>query len=162
MSEANPRGGLVAIAVAGAGIALGAVLAVVLAVRSCGGDAKPPASHGPAGNASVAVEGERAPGTVELRALGCDPAIVVDMARLLGGASRIEPGEPRTMVTCDVAASGDPPGCDRVAVTYFRAIGGTAGDPVAVRVLRGGAAAPVCSHLYAPNGADLGVFPKPP
>jgi hypothetical protein len=64
------------------------------------------------------------------------------------------------MVTCDVPASADPPACDRVAATYFRAIGGTADDPVGVRIIRGGA--PACSHLYAPNGIDLGVFPKLP
>jgi hypothetical protein len=162
MSEANPRGGLVALAAGGAAIVLVAVVGVVLALRSCGGDATAPAARGAAGNASVAEEGERAPGTAELRALGCNPAIVVDMVHLLGGASRVNAGEPRYMITCDVLANADPPACERVASVYFRAIGGTTDDPVGVRVLRSGAAAPACSHLYAPNGADLGVFPKPP
>jgi hypothetical protein len=100
----------------------------------------------------------RARGTPELRRLGCETAVVVDMARLLGDAARVREGEPGTMVTCDVPAAGDAPGCERVAATYFAAIGGMAEDRVGVRVTRQGARAPSCSRLYAPNGADLGAF----
>jgi hypothetical protein len=153
------RGQLVAIAAGGAGIVLVLVIGAVLLVRSCGGEPPPPAAQLPAGNATIADEGMRAPGTAELRQLGCEHALVVDMARLLGNGGHVRAGEPRYMVTCDVPASADPPACDRVAAVYFRAIGGSADDPVGVRVLRDGAGAPACSHLYAPSGADLGVFP---
>lgn len=99
-----------------------------------------------------------AQGTAELRQLGCAPALVVDMRRLLRDTGQSTPGEPRYMVTCDVPAGAEPPSCERAAGVYFGAIGGMADDPVAVRVLRGGASTPACSRLYAPNGADLGPF----
>ncbi|HEY3822008.1 MAG TPA: hypothetical protein VGL81_32805 [Polyangiaceae bacterium] len=159
------RGGLLAIAAAGAGAVLVVVVGVVLVMRGCSGD---PASTGrPAGNgvgsrAGIAEEGMHAPGTAELARIGCEHALVVDMAKLLGDPSRIRPGEPRTMVTCDVAAGVDPPTCERAAAVYFGAVGGMADENVGVRVLRSGSAAPVCSRLYAPNGADLGSFPRAP
>jgi hypothetical protein len=155
------RGGLATIAAGGAAIVLVAVVAAVLVVRGCGGEApRPTTSTSPddSRNAAVGGEGMRARGTTELRQLGCESAVVIDMARLLGDAGRAREGEPRFVVTCDVPASGDAPGCERVAATYFGAIGGTAEDRVGVRVSRQGARAPACSRLYAPNGADLGAF----
>jgi hypothetical protein len=84
------------------------------------------------------------------------------MARVLGSASRIEAGEPRFMVTCDVGTSGGTaPTCERVSSAYFGAVG-TADGNVCVRVSRAGAAQPTCSRLYAPTGADLGTFPRAP
>jgi hypothetical protein len=155
------RGGLAAIAAGGAAIVLVAIAGAVLAVRSCSGDARhPTASSASQGtdNAAVGGEGMRARGTAELRQLGCETAVVVDMARLLGDAGHVREGEPRTIVTCDVPATGDAPGCERVAAVYLAAIGGLAEDKVGVRVMRGGARGPSCSRLYAPNGADLGAF----
>jgi hypothetical protein len=155
------KGGLAAIAAGGAAIVLVAVVVVVLAVRACSGDA-PNAAPAPAGdgtrNAAVGGEGMRARGTPELRQIGCDAAVVVDMARLLGEAGRLREGEARFVVTCDVPAAGDAPTCERAAAVYFSAIGGTAEDRVGVRVSRQGTKAPLCSRLYAPNGADLGAF----
>ena len=160
-----PRGGLLAIAAGGAGAVVVVLVGIVLAVRSCS-DATPspprPASDGVNGHASVADEGMRAPGTRELRQLGCEHALVVDMAKLLGDTAHVRPGEPRTMVTCDVPAAVDPPTCERAAAVYFGAIGGMVDENVGIRVLRAGSSAPVCSRLYAPNGADLGVFPRIP
>jgi hypothetical protein len=159
-----PRGGLLGIAAAGAGAVVVLIVAVVLVARSCGGDpatARAGAGGDPA-HASIAEEGMHAPGTAELQKLGCEHALVVDMAKLLGSATRVRPGEPRTMVTCDVPATAEAPTCERIAATYFIAIGGSASDDVGVRVLRAGSSAPVCSRLYAPNGADLGVFPRAP
>jgi hypothetical protein len=159
-----PHGSLVAIAAGGAALVVAVVIGAVVAARSCSSDAPPPPARA-SGNANAAVgeEGMRAPGTAELRKLGCEQALVVDMARLLGDASRIREGEPGIMVTCDVpAALYDAPTCDRAAAAYFGAIGGTADQAVGVRVLRAGLASPVCSRLYAPNGADLGVFPRIP
>jgi hypothetical protein len=153
------RGQLVAIAAGGAGIVLVVAAGAIFLVRSCSSQAPAPETRLPTGNATVADEGMRAPGTAELRKLGCEHALVVDMSRLLGNGGHVRPGEPRYMVTCDLPASADAPPCDRVAAVYLAAIGGMADDPIGVRVLRDGAPAPVCSHLYAPSGADLGVFP---
>jgi hypothetical protein len=155
------RGGLMAIAAGGAAIVLVAVVVAVLVVRSRWGEptrATAPSADQGTGNATVGGEGMRARGTSELRQLGCETAVVVDMARLLGDAARVREGEPRMMVTCDVPATGDAPGCERVAAVYFAAIGGMAEDRVGVRVTRQGSRAPSCSRLYAPNGADLGSF----
>ena len=123
--------------------------------------ATPPAS-GPPKSALVGEDGLHARGTAELGALGCSPALVVDMTRLLGDGGHVLPGEPRYMVTCDVPQGVEAPTCERASAVYFSAIGGQADDPVGVRVLRAGQPGPACSHLYAPNGADLGVFPRRP
>jgi hypothetical protein len=157
------QGGLVSIAAGGAVCVLTVVVGAFFVLRVRSSDAPPPPARA-SGNANAAVgeEGRRAPGTAELRKLGCEQALVVDMARLLGDASRIREGEPGIMVTCDFPAAGDAPTCDRAAAAYFGAIGGTADQAVGVRVLRAGGATPVCSRLYAPNGADLGVFPRVP
>ena len=139
------------------------VVAAVLVVRSCSdgsASAARPAGDGANAHAGVATEGMHAPGTAELRALGCSHALVVDMAKLLGAGSRVRDGEPGTMVTCDVPPAVDPPTCEHAAGVYFGAIGGTAEQAVGIRVLREGSTAPLCSRLYAPNGADLGVFPR--
>jgi hypothetical protein len=158
-----PRGGLVGIAAAGGAIVLVLVVVVVLVVRSCSGGPPPtPVRGGANANAHVGEEGMRAPGTAELRQLGCDHALVVDMAKLLGDPARVRDGEPRYMVTCDVSPASEAPTCERAAAVYLAAIGGMADAAFGVRVLREGASAPVCSHLYAPNGADLGVFPRAP
>jgi hypothetical protein len=160
-----PRGGLLAIAAGGAGAVVVVIVAVVLVARSCSdgpATAPRPASDGVNGHASVADEGMRATGTRELRQLGCEHALVVDMAKLLGDTAHVRPGEPHYMVTCDVPAAVDPPTCERAAAVYFGAIGGMADENVGIRVLRAGSSAPVCSRLYAPNGADLGVFPRIP
>ena len=160
-----PRGGLLAIAAGGAGAVVVVILGVVFLARSCG-DTTPTASRAGTGgvneHAGVADEGMRAIGTKELRQLGCEHALVVDMAKLLGDAGRVRDGEPRYMVTCDVPPAVEPPTCERAAAVYFGAIGGMADEAVGVRVLREGSSAPACSRLYAPNGADLGVFPRAP
>lgn len=158
-----PRGGLLAIAAGGGAAVLVVLLGVAVLARSCD-DAKPaslrPATEG--ARASVADEGMRAPGTMELRELGCEHALVVDMARLLGDAARFRDGEPRTMVTCDVPPAVEPPTCERAAAVYFGAVDATSDEAVGVRVLREGSSVPACSRLYAPNGADLGVYPRAP
>src|SRR5579859_687451 len=148
------RGGLAGIAVAGGVAALVVVGGAIVALRACGSDATPPApsaSAAPGPNAAIGGEGMRAPGTDALRALGCEHAVVVDMAKVLGNPSRVREGEPRTVITCDVGASAPAPGCERVATTYFGAVGALATDTIGVRVLRTGTASPLCSKRYAPN-----------
>jgi hypothetical protein len=160
-----PRGGLLGIAAVGAGAVVVVIVGVVLIARACS-DTPPPVPGPGTGSfnphRSAADEGTRATGTAELRQLGCERATVVDMAKLLGDAALVRPGEPRTMVTCDVPAGVDPPTCERAAAVYFGAVGGAVDENVAIRILRAGSSTPVCAHLYAPSGADLGVFPRAP
>jgi hypothetical protein len=153
-----PRGGLIAIGLGGAAIVLVVVVAGAMALHFLGGEPPPPPRPTYA-NAHLADEGARARGTPELRALGCDHALVVDMARLLGDAGHVREGEPRFMVTCDVAPTASIPSCEQVEATYYAALGGLAEGNVGIRVSRSGSGTPSCSRLYAPNGADLGAFP---
>jgi hypothetical protein len=144
---------LLALAAGGAAVALAAIVGLVSWLgRGNAGDDSGPAP--PDRAAEVAAAGLRAKGTDELRQLGCDQAIIMDMQRLLGEAGAIRDGEPRYVVTCD--AAGDTiPSCDRAATAYFAAAGGASDGNVVIRVLRAGSAVPVCSRLYAPSGAAI-------
>ena len=157
------RASVLALGIGSGALVLVVVLGAVLLLRGCsGGSGSGATTAAPDRGATAAAEGMSAKGTAEMRQLGCEQALVVDMARLLGSASRIEPGEPRWMVTCDVGAAGaSAPACERVASVYFAAVGSPDGN-VCVRVSRTGASQPACSRLYAPNGADLGTFPRTP
>jgi|SRR5579884_2645826 len=158
---ATSRVGLAALAVGGGALALGAIAAIFAVVRAfAGGTPAPPPAQPDRRGAEVATEGMRAPGTAELRRLGCETALVVDLSKLLSGASAVREGEPRYVVTCDVSADAGAPTCERVASTYFTAIGGTTDSNVNVRVSPRGSAHPTCSRLYAGTGADLGPFPR--
>lgn len=156
------RASLLALGIGSGALVLAAVVGGTMLLRRCSGDSGGgAAASAPDRGATAAAAGMSAKGTAEMRQLGCEQALVVDMASVLGGASRIEPGEPRWMVTCDVGSGAAPaPACEKLAATYFGAVGTPDGN-VCVRVSRTGAAQPSCSRLYAPNGADLGPFPRP-
>ena len=159
MSGSQPR--LIALAAAGGAAALGVIALAIGLVRGCSSD---PTAAASARNqqsqntegAGVASAGMEAPGTAELRRLGCDPALVLDMGRLLGDASAIRSGEPRYVVTCDVPGA-QAPACERVAATYFGAAGVSPGGIVNILVSRPGSSVPLCARRYAPSGMDLGT-----
>ena len=130
------------------------VLVVVVASRFTGGGAPGSAPSASAGVAAVN-EGLHAPGTEEVRGIGCDRALVLDMQRVLG--SSLRPGDPRTIVTCDVASAEGAPTCERVASTYFAAVKTGEGN-IAVRVMREAPPGALCARVYAPSGADIGAF----
>jgi hypothetical protein len=155
------RGSLVGLALGGAaGVTVLVVVGVVL-VRGCGGDqGAPAAAHGPDQATLAGEQGMSAKGTVELRAQGCTNAVVVDMQRVMGASSTIRPNEPRYMVTCDVASAASTPTCEKLASTYFAALGGSSDANVCIRVSVVGSPKPACSRLFAPSGADLGPFPR--
>jgi hypothetical protein len=155
---AESQKGLVGLAVGGGAAAIAAIVAVVIVLRSCSSESTAPAAIASSEAAEEAKDGMHARGTDELRALGCSTAIVMDMARALGEKA-VHEGEPRYIVTCDVA-TGAPPPCDRAAATYFAALGGNAAGAVNVRVSQQGTAKPLCSRLYLPSGADLGAYPR--
>lgn len=148
----SPEKRLIVLAAAGGALALSALGLVLLVVHTLSGNAGTPVSGAPSEGAVAATEGMNAPGTTALRQLGCDPAIVIDMSRLLGDASVVRPDEPRYVVTCDVPGARAPT-CDRAAQTYFAATSGAVVGNVDVRVSRPGSPAPLCAHLYAPSGA---------
>jgi hypothetical protein len=147
----EPR--LIALAGAGGAVAIGVIVGAVLAVRALTRDSDRATLGPPSDGAEVARAGMQAPGTNELRQIGCDPAIVIDLERLLRDAAAVREGEPRYIVTCDVTRA-DPPTCGRAAETYFAALGGMAQGNVNVRISRPGSTAPLCSRLYAPSGRE--------
>ena len=141
------------LAAAGAAGALVVLVAGVFLFRYLNREPDAPPPPPPSAGAIAAADGMKAPGTDALRQLGCDPAIALDLAQVMGKTA-IRPGEPRYVVSCDLHATASLT-CDGAAAAYFGALGGTPGGNVSVRVSRGGASQPVCSRLYAPSGAPL-------
>jgi hypothetical protein len=158
---AESRLGLAGLAALGGGGAIVVIGLVVLGVRALSPPAETgrPAANGSGPGAEATKDGMHAPRMTELRQLGCGTALVMDMLRVLGDAANIREGDPRFIVTCDVPDGGTPT-CDRVAGAYFAALGGMGVADVNVRVSRPGSLRPICSHLYAPSGADLGEYPR--
>jgi hypothetical protein len=149
----SPEKRLIVLAAAGGAALLAAIGLVVVVAHAVSSRADAPLSGAPSEGEVAATEGMSAPGTAALHQLGCAPAIVIDMSRLLGGAGAVRPDEPRYVVTCDVPGP-QAPTCHRAAQTYFGAVGGAAGN-VDVRVSRPGSPTPLCAHLYAPSGAVI-------
>jgi hypothetical protein len=121
---------------------------------------------------SIATEAMKAPGTAEIRGLGCDQAMVMDMERLKQLAKNLddkaepppeEEGEQqfRRMITCQVGVfSKKEIGCDTIASTYVQATGATP-DPFVVVVQSQGSKEPQCSSLYAGDGKLVGPLHAP-
>jgi hypothetical protein len=113
------------------------------------------------GSAKLATKGLNAPGTPEIRAMGCEQAMVLDMnefAQLMneafdGGLG--DSGMQGLEVECSLSASAAPLACDDVAKTYLRAVGGTASAELAVRVKRQNDTRPLCESTYDTDGTLL-------
>jgi hypothetical protein len=111
----------------------------------------------------LAQKGMTAPGTAELRALGCEQAMVLDMKDVgnmmndvldagLGDASISG-----LMVQCTIARNHSAAiSCDDAASTYVRAIGGTASDEFVVTVQRHGDSRKLCESSYDATGKLVG------
>lgn len=108
---------------------------------------------------AAAQKGKNAPGTTELRALGCKEAMVVkseDLGNILGPA--VAEGtdlagadtSPRESVTCVVASTTNFPTCDLVARTYVGAVGERAGAFLTGVTTSDGKS--VCTALYGGSG----------
>jgi hypothetical protein len=147
-------------AIVGGGVAILLIAAAVLLARRFTGGEASPGAPGVADSVRAVDEGMHAAGTDEVRKLGCDNVLVLDMQRVLGDAG-VRPGEPRYVLTCEVSQplGTGAPSCERVAATYFAAVGSADGN-VAVRVLPESPPRdrPLCARVYAPSGADLGLF----
>jgi hypothetical protein len=104
---------------------------------------------------AAAEEGLNAPGAAELRAAGCDAAVVMDMAKI---SPLFEAGAGATseslIVSCSVAAGKPAPKCDDLAKTYVKAVGGAHGNFIVVAQPQGGGS-PVCKKVYDPAGTFL-------
>jgi hypothetical protein len=102
----------------------------------------------------VAEEGLNAPGSAELRAAGCDAAVVLDLAKvssLFDAGST--PGATGIVVSCAVNPGHASPACDDLAKTYVKAVGGASGNFVVQVQPQGGQ--PTCKKVYSPKGVFL-------
>lgn len=154
------RGCLIALAIFGGVIVLGVVgmvVGIVMFAKSADGKK----IIGIVGEGiEITQESLNAPGTSELRALGCEQAMVMDLEKFVTMASKYADaavdggtGKFRLMVTCQKRI-GSAPSCADVASTYVKAVGTPAGR-FAVTVQRSGGARQ-CSRLYDVDGTDLG------
>jgi hypothetical protein len=115
---------------------------------------------------------QKAPGTKELRALGCQQAMVMDTDDFVQIARRLDAGPTvppviGAIVVCAAKPWGTPPSCDDAAKTYLSGAGPRDRSFV-VSVTQSGKSKPVCQALYDKSGArqddfdqDLGVEPPP-
>ncbi len=108
----------------------------------------------------IAEKGMSAPGTPEIRALGCEQAMVIDMKDFAALMSDIldagpDAGMDGLMVTCQVRAGARPPSCDDVATTYVRAVKSASSEFV-VTVQRPGDSKALCEATYDASGALIG------
>jgi hypothetical protein len=111
------------------------------------------------GTTKLATEGLNAPGTPELRALGCEQAIVLDMKKVgelmndaFDAGLGVDSGVEGLLVTCTLPARATPIACDDVAKTYVRAVGGTASAEFTVNVKRQNESTELCSSTYDESG----------
>jgi hypothetical protein len=159
------RGSLIGLAAGGAAATLVVIVAVLSLFRSSGENVPrvtPSEAAVPSPDESSNHVIQTSKGSQALRAQGCSAAIVADLLRLLGEGGAIHDDEPRYIISCDVMSSGAPPACDKLATAYFAAIGGATDGRVVIRVSTTGSRTLACSRMYAPNGADMGPYPRTP
>jgi hypothetical protein len=112
-------------------------------------------------SAKLGMEAANAPGTKELRDLGCAQALVMDLERIASLARELDASaespvakEFRLQVTCTLTSTKGAPTCDQVATTYRTAVGTPAGKySVAVAVT--GNKEPSCAALYGTDGVKI-------
>lgn len=155
------NGCLVALAILGGLVALTA-LVVGIVVWRFAGTKEGKAVFGAIGEAArIATEAQSAPGAAEVRALGCEQAMVFDAERMAKVVEQLADAGARDMefsvvVVCKVGViDRSPPSCDDVARTYRGALGAVA-QPFAANVTRGGGrGGEICSALYDATGKKM-------
>ncbi len=106
-------------------------------------------------------EAMNAPGTAELRTLGCNQAMVIDTERMMAIMESFTPDagktklSEKTMVTCQMGLMAKTaPSCEEVANGYLAAVPTPAGDFI-VQVTMQGASKAKCLKRYSPAGVAL-------
>lgn len=109
----------------------------------------------------IVEKGLKAPGTTEIRGLGCEQAMVIDMKDFAVLMSDILDAGPDAampeglMVTCQLRGGARAPSCDDVASTYVSAVG-VASSQFVVSVQRQGNNNPICQSTYDETGTLIG------
>ena len=111
----------------------------------------------------IVAEAQSAPGAAEVRALGCEQAMVLDTERMAKLFEQLDASAGHSddfgvMVMCQVGALGTPPTCDQVAHAYHAAVG-TPPRPYAANVRHQGRAGEICSTLYDTSGKKVRDLP---
>ncbi len=162
-AKKSGNGCLIALAIVG-GLAVLTVAGIGVGVWHFAGTTEGKRIFGAIGEgAKLIAEGQSAPGAAEVRDLGCDQGLVLDVDRF---AKLLEHSDApashlsfSTLVICQVGAfHGDPPTCDQVASTYRAAVG-TVARPFGATVTRGGGRGEICSALYDVNGNKVRDLP---
>ncbi len=104
----------------------------------------------------VAEDGLNAPGSAELRAAGCEAAVVMDLSKLsaLFDAGGAQGGTPGIVISCATRPGKAGPTCDDLAKTYVKAVGNPRSDFI-VQVQPQGVAKADCKKVYSAKGMFL-------
>jgi hypothetical protein len=157
------NGCLIALAIVGGLVALVVAVAAFAVYRAASSPEGKKIIGAIGGATKLMAEAQSAPGAAEVRALGCEQAMVIDTERMAelfrdGDASAPGAAQPGVVVVCQVV-SGDGPTCDAVAHTYATAApAGHRG--FAVTVSRGrGSGVNTCESTYDASGHKLKDLP---
>jgi len=109
----------------------------------------------------IATEGMKAPGAAEVRKLGCEQAMVINMKDFAVLFAEIADADVSTIpdeliVTCQVGRFKTTPTCDAVASTYVKAVGKAPQNFVTSVTPQGGKS--VCQNEYDPTGTLIGPY----
>lgn len=152
-------GCLLAFLIVGGLFVVGALVAGFVAYRFMNSDEGKKIVSAVSTNMEIIQQAATAPGTKELRALGCNNAMVFDesqmqtMASAFGDAGKVTFDGAKVMVNCAMNWGPAPPTCDAVATTYATAQGHEP-QPFAVLVTQPGKGN-ICDGIYAPDGKRI-------
>jgi hypothetical protein len=155
------RGCLIAIAILGGFFVLGGLGVGFFVWRVANSEEGRKIVSAVSSGAQMVQEATNAPGTAELRALGCQTAAVLDAEKLaqfaaqFGDAGHVDMEGARLAVTCQVKRGAGAPTCDQAAATYVRAIGGHAAGVFDMSVQVANEHGASCEGRYDASGAPL-------
>lgn len=155
-------GWLIALGIVGGVLFLGVVVVVVAVVAFVRSDVGQTTIKVVGASKHLLDKGTNAPGAANVRAMGCDQALVWTMADFqelmdafdASAGAGAPPDD--VMVMCQVQAMHPAPKCDDVAATYVGAIGGSAAGKITVIVQQQGNNHPICENRYDATGTYLG------
>lgn len=164
--KSSNRGCIIALGIVGA-LALLSVIAVAIIIYSIAQNEEVRKIASAVGEGmDIMKEAQNGPGTDELRTLGCDQAMVLDMQRLAkladdfrDGGAPMPPDMPGKFVMCIVEEAAGAPSCDAAAKTFLAAAPRPS-KRFAVTVEAQRSKNTQCSEVYAPDGKKLGAFDR--